>query len=57
MEPTDALESTRFGRIGVEELPLRPHKTVSARLRPRDRLMLHTRHLVIARKLIPLEEY
>jgi tRNA (adenine57-N1/adenine58-N1)-methyltransferase len=52
----DALGSTGFGMIEVEELLLRPYKTVSARLRPKDRLTPHTGYLVFARKLLLLEE-
>jgi len=52
----DALESADFGLIDVEELLLRPYKTVSARLRPKDRLAPHTGYLVFARKLISMEE-
>ncbi len=48
-----ALETADFGRIEVEELMLRPYQTVSARLRPRDRLTPHTGYLVFARRLIP----
>lgn len=33
-----ALQRSDFGLIGVEELLLQPDKTVSARLRPKDRL-------------------
>jgi tRNA (adenine57-N1/adenine58-N1)-methyltransferase len=51
-----ALESTNFGLIEVQELLLRPYKTVSARLRPEDRLTPHTGYLVFARRLIPSEE-
>lgn len=52
----DALESADFGLVDVEELLLRPYKTVSARLRPKDRLAPHTGYLIFARKLIPLED-
>jgi tRNA (adenine57-N1/adenine58-N1)-methyltransferase len=52
----DALEGANFGLIEVEELLLRPYKTVSARSRPKDRLTPHTGYLVFARKLIPPEE-
>ena len=52
----DALESSDFGLVDVEELLLRPYKTTSARLRPKDRLTPHTGYLVFARKLIGLEE-
>jgi tRNA (adenine57-N1/adenine58-N1)-methyltransferase len=51
-----ALEETGFGLIEVEELLLRPYKTVPARLRPMDRMVAHTGYLVFARALIPLEE-
>lgn len=49
----DALESADFGLIEVEELLLRPYKTIAARLRPKDRLIPHTGYLVFGRKLIP----
>lgn len=52
----DALESADFGLVQVEELLLRPYKTVSARLRPKDRLTPHTGYLVFARKLLLSEE-
>lgn len=51
-----ALESSDFGLIEVEELLLRPYETVSARLRPKDRLTPHTGYLVFARKLLSAEE-
>jgi tRNA (adenine57-N1/adenine58-N1)-methyltransferase len=51
-----ALESADYGRIEVEEMLLRPYRTASARLRPKDRLTPHTGYLVFARKLIPAEE-
>ena len=51
-----ALEAADFGLIEVEEILLRPYKTVSARLRPKDRLTPHTGYLIFARRLIPSEE-
>lgn len=51
-----ALEAADFCLVEVEELLLRPYKTVSARLRPKDRLTPHTGYLTFGRKLIPLEE-
>jgi tRNA (adenine57-N1/adenine58-N1)-methyltransferase len=51
-----ALEAMDFGLIEVEEILLRPYKTVPARLRPKDRLSPHTGYLVFARRLIPSEE-
>jgi tRNA (adenine57-N1/adenine58-N1)-methyltransferase len=38
--------------VEVEELILRPYKTVPARLRPFDRIIGHTGFLVFARKLV-----
>ena len=52
----DALDSAGFGLIEVEELLLRPYKTVAARLRPKDRLTPHTGYLIFARKLLLPEE-
>lgn len=52
----DALEKFNFGPVEVEELLLRPYKTVPERLRPQDRLTPHTGYLIFARKLIPLEK-
>jgi tRNA (adenine57-N1/adenine58-N1)-methyltransferase len=51
-----ALESADYGLIEVEEMLLRPYRTASARLRPKDRLTPHTGYLVFARKIIPAEE-
>jgi tRNA (adenine57-N1/adenine58-N1)-methyltransferase len=51
-----ALESADFGLIEVEELLLRSYRTVSARLRPEDRLTPHTGYLAFARKLVLAEE-
>lgn len=51
-----ALRSASFCMIEVEELLLRPYKTISARLRPRDRLTPHTGYLIFGRTFIPLEE-
>jgi tRNA (adenine57-N1/adenine58-N1)-methyltransferase len=39
--------------VEVEELILRPYKSVPARLRPNDRIIGHTGFLVFARKLAP----
>jgi tRNA (adenine57-N1/adenine58-N1)-methyltransferase len=50
------LEAADFCLIEVEEILLRPYKTVSARLRPKDRLTPHTGYLVFGRKLIALED-
>jgi len=52
----DALEEFNFGPVEVEELLLRPYKTVPERIRPQDRLTIHTGYLIFARKLIPLEK-
>lgn len=41
----------RFGYIEVEEVLVRPYKTVPARLRPMDRMVAHTGYLVFARKV------
>jgi len=51
-----ALESSDFCLVDVEELLLRPYKTVSARLRPKDRPTPHTGYLVFGRKPLPLED-
>ncbi len=51
-----ALDNHHFGRIEVEELLLRPYKTIPARLRPEDRLVPHTGYLIFARTFLPTEE-
>lgn len=48
----EALESAPFGLPEVEEVLLRPYKTVPARLRPVDRMVAHTGYLVFARALV-----
>lgn len=48
-----ALDNHAFGMIEVEELLLRPYKTVPARLRPEDRLVPHTGYLIFARTFVP----
>ena len=45
-------QSSDFGSMEMEELLLSPYKTVSARLRPEDRLCPPTGYLVFARKLL-----
>lgn len=47
-----ALEQAPFGLPEVEEILLRPYKTVPARLRPMDRMVAHTGYLVFARSLV-----
>lgn len=47
-----ALETQPFDMVEVEELILRPYKTVPARLRPFDRIIAHTGFLIFARKLV-----
>lgn len=51
-----ALEGTDFCFVEAEELLLRLYKTVSTRLRPKDRLTPHTGYLVFGRKHLPLED-
>jgi tRNA A58 N-methylase Trm61 len=51
-----ALGNADYGLIEVEEMLLRPYRTASARLRPKDRLTPHTGYLVFGRKLISAEE-
>jgi tRNA (adenine57-N1/adenine58-N1)-methyltransferase len=46
-----ALEGAPFGCVEVEEVLVRPYKTVPARLRPMDRMVAHTGYLVFARAL------
>ncbi len=41
-----------FAALEVEELLVRPYKTVAARLRPMDRMIAHTGYLVFARKVL-----
>lgn len=48
-----ALEQAPFGLLEVEEILLRPYKTVPARLRPADRMVAHTGFLIFARTLVP----
>ena len=51
-ELVSGLEASRaFGAIEVEEVLVRPYKTVPARLRPTDRMVAHTGYLVFARKV------
>lgn len=52
---TQALEAADCCLLEVEEILLHPCKTVSAWLRPKDRLSPHTGYLIFGRKLIPLE--
>lgn len=47
-----ALEETPFGLPEVEEILLRPYKTVAARFRPADRMVAHTGYLIFARSLV-----
>ena len=47
-----ALETQPFDMVEVEELILRPYKTVPARFRPFDRIIAHTGFLIFARKLV-----
>ena len=47
----DALEGEKFVDLEVCEILLRHYKTVSARLRPEDRMVAHTGYLVFARPL------
>jgi len=51
-----ALEAANFCLVEVEEILLRPCKTGSARLRPKDQLTPHTEYLIFGRKLITLED-
>lgn len=52
IELVGALRSNNFALVEVEELILRPYRTVAARLRPKDRLAPHTGYLVFARKVM-----
>ncbi len=45
------LQARPFGDIAVEELLLRPYKTVPDRLRPEDRMLAHSAYMVFARKI------
>jgi len=45
-----ALEEEGFVAVEVEELLLRPYKTVAERFRPMDRMVAHTGYLIFARK-------
>jgi tRNA (adenine57-N1/adenine58-N1)-methyltransferase len=47
-----SLEEARFGQVEVEELLVRPYKTVPARLRPMDRMVAHTGYMIFARALV-----
>jgi len=47
-----ALEEMHFGQVEVEELLLRPYKAVPARLRPTDRMVVHTGYMIFARALV-----
>jgi tRNA (adenine57-N1/adenine58-N1)-methyltransferase len=47
------LQQLGFGLVEVEELLLRPYKTIPARLRPMDRMVAHTGYMVFARALTP----
>ena len=44
-------EQQTFGHIEVEEVLVRPYKTVPDRLRPMDRMVAHTGYLIFARKV------
>ena len=46
-----SLEENHFGQVAVEELLVRPYKTVPARLRPMDRMVAHTGYMIFARAL------
>lgn len=46
-----ALKGMPFGDIEVEEILIRPWKTVAERLRPDDRMIAHSAFLIFARKL------
>ena len=52
---TQALEAADCYLFEVEEILLHPYKTVSAWLRPKDRLSPHNGYLIFGRKLTPLE--
>ena len=44
-------EQQTFGHIEVEEVLVRPYKTVPDRMRPMDRMVAHTGYLIFARKV------
>ncbi|MCA1553546.1 MAG: tRNA (adenine-N1)-methyltransferase, partial [Chloroflexi bacterium] len=46
-----ALQQGGWIQIEVEELLLRPYKTIPERLRPDDRMVAHTGYLIFARKV------
>jgi len=48
-ELLDALARFAFANIQVEELLVRPYKTLPGRLRPMDRMVAHTGYLIFAR--------
>lgn len=50
------LQALPFGNILVEEVLVRPYKTVPARLRPEDRMIAHSGYLIFARKMAPGDE-
>ncbi len=45
------LQALPFGDIHMEEIIIRPWKTVAARLRPEDRMIAHSAFLIFARKI------
>ena len=45
------LQALPFGDIRMEEIMVRPWKTVAARLRPEDRMIAHSAFLIFARKI------
>lgn len=45
------LQALPFGDIRMEEIIVRPWKTVAARLRPEDRMIAHSAFLIFARKI------
>jgi tRNA (adenine57-N1/adenine58-N1)-methyltransferase catalytic subunit len=45
------LQALSFGDIRMEEISVRPWKTVAARLRPEDRMIAHSAFLIFARKI------
>lgn len=51
-----ALGRHDFGMVEVEELLLRPYKTIPARFRPEDRLVPHTGYLIFARAFLSPED-
>ena len=52
----EGLQARPFGDIAVEEVLVRPYKTVPARLRPEDRMIAHSGFLIFARKLAQGDE-